>query len=465
MEQKIELYLKQFPIYELLKETNSFIVGGTIRSLILNEEILDIDILTFDDINVIAKQIAKITSGTIVKLDENTIRVASDINYDISTPRGNNIFEDLSKRDFTINSIAYDIRNKIILDPMYGKNDISGKIIRISYLDAFKDDPLRLLRAIRFSAIYDFDFEMNTYNQMIKDAYLIKNVSGERIHYELIKMFSSNNPYKALKTLIDTNIGFYLFPELSDLKKPLPFLEQNILEHTLKVVEFLDFYLKYLDKSPFHYYLHRFKVLEKPENRAILVIAAIFHDIAKPKTHSYENGEVHFYGHDVEGAKIFKEIAKRLSFSRREIKIISNLILNHMHPHYLSSPETTKKAINRFLNRVEDISKGEEGWTFPLILIAFCDALATKLSHYGVSGHLKIARILEDILQEKEANQNKPPRLVTGYDIMERGISPSPIYKKILQEIEDLVVEGVIKTREQALSVLDEIIKKYKEQS
>jgi len=458
MEQKIELYLRQIPIYEFLKETDSFIVGGTIRSFLLNEITNDIDILTFNDIYEISKQISKLTKGTIVQLDETTIRVASDLNYDISAPRGNNIFEDLNKRDFTINAIAYDIKNNLIIDPLFGLSDIKEKIIRVCYDSAFIDDPLRMLRAVRFLSIYDFRIEMNTFNQIIKYSHLIKEVSSERIHYELIKMFSSENPYKAFKTLIDTNLAFHIFPELLELKKNFEHLEQNILEHTLKVVEFLDFYLRYLDKSPFHYYKHRFEILNKPENKAILVISAIFHDIAKPQTYSYENGEVHFYGHDVIGAKMFKEIGRRLSFSRNEIKIISHIILNHMHPHYLSSPETTRKAINRFLNRM-----GE--WAFPLVLMAFCDALATKLSHYGVSGHLKIARIMEDLLIERENLANKPPRLITGYDIMERGLKPSPIYKKILQEIEDLRAEGIIKTREEALKMLDEIINKYKEQN
>ena len=456
MEQKIELFLKQLPIYGLIKETDSFIVGGTIRSLWLNEENFDIDILTFNDIEEITKKIAKITKGTIVKLDENTIRVASDINYDISSPRGNNLFEDLNKRDFTINAVAYDAKNKILIDPLFGINDLREGIIRMCYNEAFKDDPLRMLRAIRFSSVYNFKIEMNTYNQIIKDSSLINNVSSERIHYELIKMFSGENPFQAFKMLINTNIAFYLFPELIELRKNFPYLEQNILEHTLKVVEFLDFYLKNLHMSPFHYYKHRFKVIEKPENKALLIISAIFHDIAKPKTYSYENGEVHFYGHDTQGALMFKEIGRRLSFSKNEIKIVSNIIANHMHPHYLSEPQTTRKAINRFLNR-----NGE--WAFPIVLLAFCDALGTKLSHYGVSGHLKIARIMEDLLIEKEKEANKPPRLITGYDIMERGLKPSPIYKKILQEIEDLRAEGVIKTREEALKVLDEIIKKYKE--
>ncbi|MEO0203353.1 MAG: HD domain-containing protein, partial [candidate division WOR-3 bacterium] len=411
---------------------------------------------TFSDIENISKQIAKITKGTIVRLDENTIRVASDVNYDISTPKGNNLFEDLSKRDFTINAIAYDVKNKILIDPLFGINDLKEGIIRMCYTDSFKDDPLRMLRAIRFLAFYNFKIEMNTYNQILKNCYLINEVSSERIHYEIIKMFSSENPFYAFKMLINTNLGFKIFPELLELKKNFPHLEQNILDHTLKVVEFLDFYLRNLQMSPFHYYLHRFEVIKKPENKALLVISAIFHDIAKPRTYNYENGEVHFYGHDTEGARMFKEIGKRLTFSKNEIKIVSNIIANHMHPHYLSEPHTTRKAINRFLNR-----NGE--WAFPIVLLAFCDALGTKLSHYGVAGHLKIARIMEDLLIEKEKELNKPPRLITGYDIIEKGLKPSPIFKKILQEIEDLRAEGVIKTREEALRVLDEIIKKYKE--
>ena len=155
---------------------------------------------------------------------------------------------------------------------------------------------------------------------------------------------------------------------------------------------------------------------------------------------------------------MFKKIGKRLAFSRNQIKAISLLIANHMHPHYLSQPEVTVKAINRFLNRL-----GE--WAFPAVLLAFSDALATKLSGYGVSGHIKLAKIMEDILRRKEAEASKPPRLITGHDLIDMGLKPSPLFKKILQEIDDLQAEGKIRTREEALKILPEIVEKFREEA
>ena len=459
MEGKVRLFLKSLPFYGKLRGRGLFLVGGTIRDLLLDREPKDIDLVIFGDPGEFVRELRREVGGAYVPLDEDTVRlVLEDWTIDVSRNKGDNILKDLHSRDFTINSIAYSIDGDFLVDPLKGISDIQGRIIRASSERAFREDPLRMLRAFRFLSTLDFELDYGTYSQIVSDRESISKVAAERIHFELMALFAGENFYKAVKSAVESGLFFVLFPELEALSRPLEHVEQNILEHTLRVLKYLNFYLNHLDMSPFLHFIKRFEILKEPENRAILAIAALFHDVAKPPTYSYENGEVHFYGHDTEGAKMFRRIGRRLAFSKQEIKAISLIIANHMHPHYLSQPEVTVKAINRFLNRLGD-------WAFPTVLLAFADALATKLSGYGVSGHIKLAKIMEDILRRKEAEANKPPRLITGYDLIDMGLKPSPLFKKILQEIDDLQAEGKIRTREEALKILPEIVKKFQKEA
>ncbi len=455
MERQVEIFLKTTPFYEYLLDPNVFVVGGAIRAFVMGEEPLDIDVVFFGNAFEFARNVANRMNATFIQLDEGTFRIVkNDAILDVSYPKGDNIYEDLKLRDFTINAIAYNVHLKQLMDPLKGLHDLEGRILRATSEEAFENDPLRLLRAFRFQAQYGLDIEALTYEWIRKHAKLIGTTASERIHYELMKIFSAFHTYPALEGMYKSGLLFQIFPELEELEKPFEGVEQNIMVHTLTVMKFLDFYLNNMDMSPFHYFKERFSILEDEHNRALLKIGALFHDVGKPKTYKYENGEVHFYGHDVVGAKMFRRIGRRLSFSNKEIKIISLIIENHMHPHFLSAPEVTIKAINRFLNRL-----GE--WAFPVVLLAFCDALSTKLSAYGVAGHLKLAKLMHDVLKRKEAEANKPPRLITGYDLIELGLKPSPVFKHILQEIDDLQAEGKIRTREEALQILPQIVEKY----
>ncbi len=457
MEGKVRLFLRSLPFYPHLRGRGLFLVGGAIRDLFLDREVRDLDFVVFGDPGELVEELRKKMGGAVVPLDESTVRLVSDEwTIDVSRNRGDNILEDLRLRDFTINAIAYSVDGDFLIDPLMGLSDLKEGIIRVASERSFGDDPLRMLRALRFASTLGFRVEYGTFSAIGRGREEIRRVAAERIHHELMELFGGDDFHGAVRMGVDSGLFFVIFPELEALSRPLPHVEQNILEHTLRVLKYLNFYLNHLDMSPFLHFIRRFENLKDRKNRAILAIAALFHDVAKPPTYSYEDGQVHFYGHDTEGARMFRKIGKRLAFSNNEIKAISLIIANHMHPHYLSQPEVTVKAVNRFMNRL-----GE--WAFPTVLLAFADALATKLSGYGVSGHIKLAKIMEDILRRKEAEASKPPRLITGYDLIDMGLKPSPLFKKILQEIDDLQAEGKIRTREEALRILPSIVEKFRD--
>jgi len=268
--------------------------------------------------------------------------------------------------------------------------------------------------------------------------------------------FSSKRFYRQIQGLEETGLLFNIFPELEELKKHLKGLDVDVWSHTSLALRRLEVALNTLEDGPFTYYLHRLGAIMNERGRFIMVMGVMFHDVGKPATYKFENGEVTFHGHDYVGSKIVNSIGKRMRIANEIYKTISLIVAEHMHPHLLATPNVTRRAIYRYYKRTCD-------WAFPIILVAYVDALATPLKAEGVAGQLRLAKKLEDFLKQQEEEQKKAPRLITGYDLMEKGLKPGPIYKVILQEIEELRAEGKIRSREEALAILDEIIKKHLE--
>jgi len=448
-------YIVQSKVWYNIVPKDGFLVGGVIRDIILGKVPTDWDI-AIRNAKKVAFEVSKELKGVFVPLDEENgvYRVVlEDEHIDFSELKGT-IYDDLYDRDFTINAMAVSLNNWEIIDPFGGLNDIKSGIIRITLPENLKKDPLRMLRAFRFSTTLNFAIEMRTLFEISSNSHLINNVAAERIMYELKLIFSNLNFYDSLIKMSDTGIIFHIFPELSELKKPLAGLDVDVWTHTLIALKKLHVALNTLEDGPFGYYLHRMKTIMNDEGRFIIVMGTMFHDVGKPKTYKYENGEITFHGHDYIGSKMVLNIGRRLKMPKEIYKSISLIVAEHMHPHLLATPNVTRRALYRYHKRTGD-------WAFPIILVAYADALATPLKAEGVAGQLRLAKKLEDFLKKQEEEANKPPRLITGYDIMERGVKPGPVYKKILQEIEELRAEGVIKDREDALKILDDIIKKY----
>jgi len=442
--------------YSLLPK-GSYLVGGAIRDILLGKIPKDWDIAVRKPEEV-AKNIAKNLRGVIVPLDEDReiYRVVLEDEQVDLTPIYGSIYDDLRKRDFTINAVAISLDSWEIFDIFGGLNDIKSGIIRVTEPGNLEEDPLRMLRAFRLSADLGFEIEGRTLLEISSKCHLISKVSPERIIFEIERIFSSKNFYRQIQGLEDTGLLFNIFPELEKLKEPLKGLDVDVWSHTSLALRRLEVALNTLEDGPFTYYLHRLKAIMDERGKFIMVMGVMFHDVGKPATYKFENGEVSFHGHDYIGSKIVNSIGKRMNMPGQIYKTVSLIVAEHMHPHLLATPNITRRALYRYHKRT-----GE--WAFPIILAAYVDALATPLRAEGVAGQLRLAKKLEDFLIQQEEEQEKAPRLITGHDLIERGLKPGPIYKAILQEIEELRAEEKIKTREDALAILDEIIKKHLE--
>jgi len=246
---------------------------------------------------------------------------------------GDTLEGDLLRRDFTINAMARDPLSGEIIDPWGGRADLERKLIRAVGDDPhrrFEEDPLRMLRAVRFSAQLGFEIEQATAEAIQRQASTLSKISNERIRDELNRALVSPRPDLALRLLVNLGLAPYALPELLELRgvSQAPAHSKDVYEHVLRVVA---------GTAP----------------RPGLRWAALLHDIAKPRTRSVENGKVHFYGHEDVGAVMARDILRRLRFDRPFIEFVSRIVRMHMRANaYL--PDWTDGAVRRLMYEAGD---------------------------------------------------------------------------------------------------------------
>ncbi len=424
-------------VRELILKYDLYLVGGSVRDILSGKKPGDFD-LSARDVKTILNDIGR--SGKIVTLDEKEGEyrvVFKGFWVDISKMKGEGIEDDLRKRDFTINSIAVD-KNGQIIDPTLGQKDIEKGIIRTISIEHLKSDPLRVLRAFRFYATLGFEIESKTLKWLMEVKGLLNGVSGERIRQEMFLILSSKRVFETFKFMCNTEVMDVIFPCVQDIRKTAQryYNEQNLLYHSLTV-------LKYLEEST-----NGKNITIRPA----FFLGAFLHDAGKPLTLSYdEEGNTHFHGHDKEGAKLVEQRLKELKFSSKEIEDVKKIVEFHMYPHHLAGvPELTKKAVARFLRRTGEYADF-------LLYFAEADAKASPPREGGMSGYEKLKNLVNEIRME---NKDKPERIINGYDLINLGFKPSPMFKTILEDVEDEFKAGNLKNKKDALKYVKE---KYKQ--
>lgn len=406
----------------------AYMVGGCVRDSILGITPKDYDITTSakpeTTILLFNKTIPTgLKHGTITVLINNdpyeVTTFRTDGSYlDNRRPSSVNfvtdIKEDLSRRDFTINALAY---NEItgLIDYFNGVTDIKNKLIRcVGDPDKrFKEDSLRMLRAIRFSCQLSFDIEINTLNAIRKNHLLISNISKERIRDELCKILISDNPSKGLQLLKETNLLELILPDINSLVDFSPKCtnhNRNVFTHTLKVID-------------------------NTENNLILRLSALFHDVGKINTlTAFNNGSFYgFPGHCLEGSIMTKKILSDLRFDNNTIEIVSKLIEHHLVLNVDIMP--TKYEVKKLLNSV-----GKDN-----MHLLFALQRADIKSLNNPEPFLKKVSYTEDLVNE--IIKNKEPLLVKDLDITGKdlinilGVKPGKLIGEILNHLLDKVLE------------------------
>lgn len=451
----------------------AYLVGGSVRDLLMNRPIKDIDITT----NALPIQIEEIANKLGLKYIETGIEhgtitiIYNNIPMEITTFRIDKgcdgrhcdvefvktLEEDLSRRDFTINAIAID-KDGNYIDLFNGQEDIKNRIIRAigNPIKRFAEDKLRLLRGIRFATTLNFIIEEDTYelmndfvgklkfnsiHEIIEDDsfYSInsKPISYERIRDELTKIIMSQYRIRGIELLDKKGFLSEILPEISLLKG----VNQSELHHPEKDV-----------------YVHTLLSLESindNENASLeLILSILLHDIGKPLTRSFESEtEIHFYEHEKYGAEIAEVILKRLKFPKFTIDKVKWLIANHMRIHHFNEMKKSKK-----------VALIEHEYFTDLIELAIADIKGSS----GINNSecedfnviYEIGKFVKDYNKEKENRPVLKQKLVNGFDIMNLGVSKKEGIKvgKILEQVNDAVIEGFINTKEEALEFAKKMI-------
>ena len=419
------------------------LVGGPVRDAILGRLGNDLDFTT----NARPQETKKILQswadaiwetgaafGTIAgKKDDVTIEITTyrSENYDPNSRKpevnfGDSIEGDLARRDFTINALALELTTPTpeFIDLFNGVDDLAKKILRApgDPDTLFNDDPLRMMRAARFAAQLNFTVDDSILESMKRLADRITIVSAERIHDEFIKILMSPNPRLGLALMVDTGLAAYILPELPKLK-----LEVDEHHHHKDVYE------------------HTLTVLEQAialENRLggpnlIIRLAALLHDIGKPKTRELiPGGGVSFHHHEVVGSRMAKERLRALRFDNQTIKDVSQLVFLHLRFHGYAGGEWTDSAVRRYVRDADQLLEH-----LHVLTRADCTTRnqrkATALAATYDSLEERISRLKE----EEELNSIRPD--VDGNEIMNiLGIPASPLVGKAYNYMLELRLEN-----------------------
>ena len=253
---------------------------------------------------------------------------------------GSELAADLGRRDFTVNAMALTLPTLEFVDLFEGLKDLENKILRTPFTptQSFSDDPLRMLRAARFSSQLQFSIAADVLDAMREMASRLDIVSAERIREELIKILMSNHPRVGLTVMVETGLAQYVLPELPllQLEEDEHHHHKDVYEHTLKVLE------QAIDLETGH----------EPQlpGDLILRMAALLHDIGKPKTRKFESdGRVSFHHHEAVGARMTKKRMKSLRFSNEQIDEVSQLVELHLRFHGYGTGEWSDSAVRRYV--------------------------------------------------------------------------------------------------------------------
>lgn len=412
-----------------------YIVGGCVRDSLLGRIPNDWDICTdatpneilevFEDFKTIPTGLKHGTVTVVVdnmSIEVTTYRIDGDYSdgrRPSSVEFTDDIIKDLSRRDFTINAMAYSESSGLI-DPFCGLESLNNKTICCvgNARERMQEDGLRVIRAIRFASQLDFSIDMDVSLGIIEKEYMLENISKERIREEFNKILLSEKPSNGIDLLLCMHLLQHIVPELQCC---LGF-DQHNHNHNKCV------------------YQHTMSVVDNIEPKLELRLAALFHDIGKPNTFTTdEDGVGHFYGHNKESAKICREIMTRLKYSNKEIEYVSELVYHHMERHLDPKSSTIKKFINRVgLDKLDDLFK-----------LFIADRLGTK-PPYDLEDIYRLKFECERVLSEKQPLGIKD-LVISGHDLMEIGIPQGKEIGKILNELLELVLEDFELNNREAL--------------
>jgi poly(A) polymerase len=429
------------------------LVGGSVRDALLDRLGNDLDFATSarpDEVLKIARHWADsqwetgIAFGTVGLLKDGHRLEITTYRFETYEPGsrkpdvtyGDSLIEDLRRRDFTVNAMAVGVPDHTFSDPFGGTRDLIAKVLRTPGKpeDSFNDDPLRMMRAARFSAQLGFDVDPSVSTAMSAMAERIDKISAERVRDELVKLMCSPDPRRGLTLLVDTGLAARVLPELPKLRleRDEHFRHKDVYEHTLTVLE-------------------QAMALEESGPDLVLRLAALLHDIGKPATRRKEpGGRVSFHHHEVVGAKMAKARLAALKFPKDVVADVAKLVELHLRFHGYGTDEWTDSAVRRYvrdagplLDRLHKLTRSD------------CTTRNKKRAAALSAAYDSLEARIEQLRQQEEVDAIRPE--LDGFEIADvLGLPPGPELGRAYRFLLELRLERGPIGKEAAASALKE---------
>jgi len=437
----------------------AWIVGGSLRDLLRGDTPADIDLATPAS-ETLARSLAELTGGSLVPLDLERgiwrVAVRDAPYFDCCQLRAADIASDLQGRDFTFNALALRVTDDGaggLFDPFHGLDDLHSGLLRMVSPQTFTDDPARIMRAFRFCAEHHVTIEANTWQALCATVTCLPRVAAERILAEWWKLCAGPFAAAAITRMDAAGVLGLLLPEVEATRGVTQNLYHHldVWEHALLATTVMHKMLRAPEEA-FGVLTPAFQPLCMDAHRAArLVYLALIHDIGKPDTRTVEGDRVHFYGHEMRGAELATQIARRLRMSRADLHASACIIRHHLRPLFLLTAqrrnELSPRAMLRFF-----VQTGE----YALEVMAL--AMADKAAACGPAAdadireqlHLLYGRLLAFYATRYRPALELP--FLTGHDlIQELRLPPGPNIGRLLHQARELQILGKLTSRAEAL--------------
>jgi len=405
----------------------AYFAGGSVRDLLLEKSISEIDIAT----SASPQEIEQLFPKTIpVGKQFGVIVVVQDTNnYEVTTFRKEGDYvdgrhptqvsftdaqHDVERRDFTVNALFLNPFTEEVIDYVKGREDLERKLIRTvgPPQSRFQEDKLRLLRALRLACQLGFEIEQESYQQVKEHASQLTQVSWERIRDEVLKILTGPDPSRGLKLLFDSGILEVILPEIAAMhgvQQPPEFHpEGDVFVHTCLMFEL------------------------SQERSETLSLEILLHDVGKPPTFTIKE-RIRFDGHADLGAKMAEEICRRLRISNQQIEEVVDVVKDHLR--FIHVQEMRESTLKRFLRKTN-----------------FSDHLELhRLDSLASHGDLSSYHFCQEKLEELTQEAMRPRPFINGHDLIRLGLEPGPIFSEIMSAVEDFQLEGKLSSKEETL--------------
>jgi putative nucleotidyltransferase with HDIG domain len=448
-------------VRDALAGEEAWLVGGSVRDLLLDRPLDDVDVVVAEDAQRSARRLARAIEGHVFPLSERFGAwrvIAPDRSWqsDLTPARGGSITADLAHRDFTINAMALPLGGGELIDPHRGRSDLDGRLLRVIGERSYREDPLRTLRMARLACELELEVEPETKQLAAPHVGGLASVSPERTFYELRRLIVSAQVRRGIALIDEIGAVAVVLPELEALKgvEQNPYHHLDVWGHTLAVLDAVieleqDRADVLGERGPEVAAALELPLADELTRAEALRFGALLHDVGKPGAKRVADGRILFIGHDELGARMSRDFCERFRTSSELADFLAGIARHHLRLGFLVHERPlSRRHVYRYMRACEPVE-------LEVTVLSVADRLATRgerTQDEHVRAHLEVAtQLAAEALEWRRAAPIAP---VNGEDLMlALGLEPGPQVGRLLEQLREAAFAGEVKTRDEAIEL------------